>query len=204
MSIFDSLASIWGFSNQEENNTSESSCYQEQESEQQVPGLFSWLWENSEQEPAQIRYNEPEENQYQQLASSETLNIEGDPHFVQKIQRALELLANHSPEDLQAIQESATLIKSADQSGAAYWASRIDIAPNTLNTSDEYLAGVLRHEAEHNRKRIGNQGLSNSVEEELECTSRQIECLKRLNADPHEIRHLENQDGTHYQRQVTW
>lgn len=27
---------------------------------------------------------------------------------------------------------------------------------------------------------------------------------KKLNADPHEIRHLENQDGTHYQRNVTW
>jgi hypothetical protein len=197
---------LWGSSEQELVQDYQKSEPQQsyQEPEQKSTGLFGWLFGTSGQNSEPTHCQEPEQNPYQRLAASEDLTIEGDPHFVRKIQRALTLLENHSPEDLEVIRQSATSIKSANQSGAAYWASRIDIAPDTLNTSDEYLAGVLRHEAEHNRNRISNQGLGNSVQEELDCTRKQIECLKKLNADPHEIRHLENQDGTHYQRNVTW
>lgn len=196
---------LWGSA--EQNSESEPSQSYYREPEQQPIGMFDWLFGTPEQEhqsSVKSHHQEPEYSPYKRLDASGALNIQGDSHFVEKIQRSLDLLERHSPEDLQAIKDSSDTIKSSNTSGAAYWASRIDISREMSNTSDEYLAAVLVHEAEHNRRRKANKHLTNSVSEELDCITKQIQTLKNLNGSQYDIRQLESEDGTHYQREVTW
>ena len=181
----------------------EQSYSQEQKPEQKPKGMFDWLLGTPEQDSEQSSG----QSYSQDNSESYGIRIDNDkniPGFSEKISSALGLLARYSPQDLEAVQRSSNSINSANTSGAIYWASRIDISREIFDTSDEYLAAVLVHEAEHNNRRKGGKQVSNSVDEELDCIAKQIQVLTSLNGSSSDIRSLENEDGTHYQREVTW
>lgn len=73
----------------------------------------------------------------------------------------------------------------------------ITLAAPTLKASRAWIASVLVHEAVH-----GEQGASyhgKETESEQEALARQLETLIAVGGAPHEIAHLESQQGTHWQ-----
>lgn len=196
MNIFNWLAKTWGFDDQHQQEETQAECgsqsySQEPEPEQKAPGMFDWLWGSPEQS-SEVTHHVSEENQYQRLAASEALNIQGDSDFVEKVTRAYDCLDG---EDQAFVRNNASrIVQHARVSGAFPVNKIIMLGGEVLERSEKSIAGVLKHETKH----LTSGGVANSQQEELDCIAGQIETLRKIGGDPDEIRWLEAQDGNHY------
>lgn len=156
---------------------------------------------------------------------SKNLNFEGfiiEPNgqyinetvFVNKIQSAILLLKEKSPDEYAIMQQYIGKIRSTRASGANYNEEimTIEIAKRTFDASLEWLASVLIHETHHIRKykdtgkKYGNAHLMSDkkaafkvmVDEEMECNKIQLVALINIGGAQYEIDHLKAQKGDHF------
>ncbi len=134
--------------------------------------------------------------------------------FVNKIQSAILLLKEKSPDEYAIMQKYIGKIRATRASGANYNEDimTIEIAKRTFDASLEWLASVLIHETHHIRKykdtgkKYGDAYLMKDrkaafkvmVDEEMECNKIQLVALINIGGAQYEIDHLKAQKGDHF------
>ncbi len=137
-----------------------------------------------------------------------------ETEFVNKIQSAILLLKEKSPDEFAIMQTYIGKIRSTRASGANYNEDimTIEIAKRTFDASLEWLASVLIHETHHIKKykdtgkKYGNAHLMSDkkaafkvmVDEEMECNKIQLVALINIGGAQYEIDHLKAQKGDHF------
>lgn len=128
--------------------------------------------------------------------------IKGDPVYIPdsefrpKIQKSLDLLRAKAGAYSTWLDCYKLKIRAARASGANFADGAIDIARDTFNASDTWLASVLIHEAVHFwQYRTGKYEAG--VVAEREANRYQLGVLQLLGAPGAEIRHMQSQTGGH-------
>jgi len=134
--------------------------------------------------------------------------------FYNKIDKALQLLKSKSPDEFKLVQSVIGKIRATKTSGANYNEEimTIDIAKGTFDSTLEWLASVLVHEAQHIKKykdtgkKYGDAYLMKDkkaalqvmIDEELECNRIQLIALEKVGGQKYEIDYLKAQKGDHF------
>lgn len=134
--------------------------------------------------------------------------------FVYKIEKAVQLLKNKSPEEFKTMQAVIGKIRATRASGANYNEEimTIEIASRTFEASLEWLASVLIHETRHIKKyrdtgkKYGGAfqmsdkkaALQVMIDEELDCNRIQLVVLEKIGGTKFEIDYLRAQKGDHF------
>lgn len=132
----------------------------------------------------------------------DNLSIEGSRYFVNRIENALALLKEHSPDDLKIVQTHVGRIREHEHSGMNIFADipTIELAQPTYAASVTWCASVLVHESWHMKLYRENRDPRHwsGTPGEKKCNQAQLVTLKKIGAPQHEIDHLAAQDGTHW------
>ncbi len=134
--------------------------------------------------------------------------------FIEKIDKALQLLKSKSPDEFKMMQSIIGKIRATKASGANYNEEimTIDIAQRTFDASLEWLTSVLIHETQHIKKykdtgkKLGDAHLMTDkkaalqvmIDEELECNRIQAIVLEKVGGKKYEIDYLKAQKGDHF------
>lgn len=137
-----------------------------------------------------------------------------EAEFVDKIDKALQLLKNKAPDEFKTMQSVIGKIRATKASGANYNEKimTIEIAKLTFDASLEWLASVLIHETQHIKKykdtgkKYGGAfemtdkkaALQTMINEELECNRIQVAVLEKIGGTKYEIDYLKAQKGDHF------
>ena len=128
--------------------------------------------------------------------------IIGDPRYIPqseftpKIQRCLNLLRDKAGAYSTWLDCYHLKIRAAAASGANFADGAIDIARNTFNYSDTWLASVIIHEAIHFwQYRSGHYEAGDPAEQDA--NRYQLGVLQLIGAPEHEIIHMQSQTGGH-------
>lgn len=131
-----------------------------------------------------------------------TVVIEGNSRYIPeanfrpKIQRCLDLLQNGANAYYAWLLRYDLKVRAAGRSGANFRDDAIDIARETFNATDTWLASVLIHEAIHFWQHHSGHYQAGTVAEQ-EANRYQLGVLQQLNAPPSEISHMLRQTGDH-------
>lgn len=134
--------------------------------------------------------------------------------FYNKIDKAMQLLKSKSPDEFKLLRSVIGKIRATKTSGANYNEAimTIDLAKETFESTLEWLASVLVHEAQHIKKykdtgkKYGDAHLMTDkkaalkvmIDEELECNRIQIIALENVGGQKYEIDYLKAQKGDHF------
>ena len=130
-----------------------------------------------------------------------TIGIQGNAHisdaeFRPKIQRCLNLLRHCATTTHTWIDSFNLTVRAARASGANFGDNTIDIARQTFDASDTWLASVLAHETVHFEQYRQRRYRAGTVAE-VEANIRQLGVLSQINAPASEITYLMSQNGNH-------
>ena len=117
--------------------------------------------------------------------------------FRTKIQRCLDLLQSKAPQYFVWFNKYNIKLRAARASGANFKDSAIDIALDTFNASDTWLASVIIHEAIHFWQWKSKKYKAGEVAE-VEANRYQLGVLQLVGAPASEITHMQKQDGKHF------
>lgn len=122
-----------------------------------------------------------------------------DATFRPKIQKCLDLLRDKAGAYSTWFNGYNLKIRAAAISGANFGDNAIDIAPNTFNQSETWLASVIIHESIHFWQYKTGKYQAGEVAE-TEANRYQLCVLKLIGAPKNEIEHMQSQDGKHADR----
>lgn len=116
--------------------------------------------------------------------------------FTTKVNRCLELLKSKAPQFHTWLNTYNLTVRAAARSGANFQDNKIDIAFDTYNASETWLASVLVHETIHFwQYRTGKYQAG--VVAEQEANGYQLTVLRLIGAPSAEITHMASQNGGH-------
>jgi hypothetical protein len=128
--------------------------------------------------------------------------IEGNPSFIAyatfqpKVQRCLNLLNTKASAYYTWLLKYNLKVRAAQRSGANFQDAAIDIASDTFNASDTWLASVLIHEAIHFWQYRDGHYQAGTVAEQ-EANRYQLGVLQLVGAPQGEITYMLSQNGGH-------
>lgn len=132
----------------------------------------------------------------------DNLSLEGSRAFVNQIEKAIALLKERSPDDLEIVKTHVGRIRENEHSGMNMFADvpTIELAQPTYAASVTWCASVLVHESWHMKlyRENPNPAHWSGTPGEKRCNQAQLVTLQKIGAPQYEIDHLAAQDGTHW------
>ena len=131
-----------------------------------------------------------------------TISIKGnatyiaEKEFKPKIEKCLALLKSKAPAAHTLIDSYNLTIRAAARSGANFQDTTIDIARQTFDASETWLASVLLHETIHFRQHKTGKYKA-GLPAEKEANAEQLKTLRLIGAPASEITYMASQTGGH-------
>lgn len=133
------------------------------------------------------------------------IKIIGDDFFILWIEKALNILMNRAPMELQKIRKEIVIIKQGERT--MMWVKLnppiMTITADSATHSSTFTVGIIVHEACH--MRLYHEGKSSdpsdykSIQnEEMVCIDREHRIMKEIGASPQELDMIRRQDGSHF------
>jgi len=143
------------------------------------------------------------------LKANGGISVLGTREFENQINEALLLLEEKAPEAYEIVLEYIGVIKQSEKSGMNAYTSppTYEIADRTAFYSVTWCAGSIAHDSIHSKlyndyKDQHSTPVPDDIwtgqKVELECIKHQIEVMQKIDAPKHEIKHLKDQNGMHF------
>jgi len=135
-----------------------------------------------------------------QSATHFGVEIVGQEKFIQQVTKAMSLIQENAPDDLELIAKYLRRIEEHDHSGmdASREAPTCQLAPASAYASVTWCAGCIAHEAYHSKLSQSPDYAYGLEQEEEECMAYQLTVLQKIGAPRSELEHLAAQDGKHF------